>query len=204
VRRAAIRIWFTLAAAIVAAAIADPCVESASNAGWFGPGNFTDHSMLDVIPALLSGALLLAIYLALRVRRELLRASNEALRTNIGRLLPAILGLQLAVLFVMETCEQLMVYGRWLGGTVWLGGPVWFSFTVHALVGTAVAFILAYLVCNCARTTVRMLRRIRALATRALHDPAPLALRRLERTCLAHEAPVRCRIGNRAPPLAFV
>ncbi|HEX8805879.1 MAG TPA: hypothetical protein VF741_02975 [Candidatus Aquilonibacter sp.] len=203
-RRTAVRIWFTLAAAIVAAAIADPCVEGASNAGWFGQGNFTDRSTLDVIPALLSGGLLLGIYLALRVRRELLRASNEALRANVGRLLPAILGLQLAVLFVMETCEQLLVYGRVFGGTVWLGGPVWFSLSVHALVGAAVAFALAYLVCACARSTVQMIRRIRALAMRALHDPAPLALRRLGRICLAHEAPVRCRIGNRAPPFAFV
>jgi hypothetical protein len=204
VRRTAIRVWFTLAVAVVAAAIADPCVEAASNAGWFGPGNFTDHSYLDVIPALLSGMLLLGIYLVLRVRRELLRASNEALRANVGPLFPAILGLQLAVLFVMESAEQFLVYGRLLGGAVWLGGPVWFSLSVHALVGVAVAFALAYFVCACARSTVRMIRRIRALAMRALHDPAPLALRRLGRICLAHEAPVRCRIGNRAPPFAIV
>jgi hypothetical protein len=187
----------------MAAAIADPCVESASNAGWFGPGSLTDHSTLDVIPALLSGVLLLGIYLAIRVRRELLRASNEALRANVGSLLPAIFALQLVVLFIMETSEQLVVAGHPLGGTIWLGGPVWFSLTVHALVGIAIAYILSHIVCACARSTVRMIRRIRALAMRALHDPAPLALRQLRRICLAHDTPVRCRIGNRAPPFAF-
>ena len=43
----------------MAAAIADPLVEFASNAGWFGAGNFTDHSNLDVVPALFAGVALL-------------------------------------------------------------------------------------------------------------------------------------------------
>jgi hypothetical protein len=204
VRRTAIRFWFTLAAAVVAAAIADPLVESAANAGWFGPGNFTDHSTLDVIPTLFSGALLIGVCFALHIRRELLRASVEALRTDIGRLLPAVFTTQLAVLFVMETIEQVVVVGHPLGGTIWLGGPLWFSLAVHAVTGIAIAFSLAHAICACARTTVRMIRRIRALAMRALHDPVPLALRRRDRMWLAHHAPVRCRIGNRAPPFAFV
>lgn len=203
-RRTAIRVWFTLAAAVVAAAIADPLVEGASNAGWFGPGNFTDHSTLDVLPALLCGAVLLSVCLILRIRRELLRASCEALRGDIARLLPALFATQLAVLFAMETIEQVVVAGHPLGGTIWLGGPVWFSLAAHALTGIAIVFGLAYVVCSCARTTVRMIRRMRALAMRALHDPAPLALRRRGRIALAHAAPVRCRIGNRAPPFAFV
>jgi hypothetical protein len=203
VKRTAIRIWFTLAAAVLAAAIADPLVEAASNAGWFGPGAFTDHSNLDVLPALLSGGVLIAICLALRVRRELLRASSEALRADIGRLLPALLASQFAVLFTMETIEQMIVAGHPLGGTIWLGGPLWFSFAVHAVTGIAVALALARAICACARTTARLIRRIHALAMRA-HDAAPLALRRRGCIWLTHDALVRFRIGDRAPPLVLV
>ncbi|HTZ55054.1 MAG TPA: hypothetical protein VMB20_08305 [Candidatus Acidoferrum sp.] len=203
-RRTAIRVWFTLAAAVVAAAVADPLVEAASNAGWFGAGNFTDHSTLDIVPALISGVVLIGVCLVLRIRRELLRVSVDALRYDLWRVLPALLTTQLAVLFVMETSEQVIVAGHPLGGTIWLGGPLWFSLFVHVLTGIAVAWGLAFAVCACARTTVRMIRRIRALAMRALHDPAPLALRRCDRIRLTHDVLVRCRIGNRAPPFAFV
>jgi hypothetical protein len=188
---------------VLAAAMADPLVESLSNAGWFGPGSFTDHSNLDVLPVLLCGAAFVICYLALRVRRELLRASGEALRARVGRLLPYIVAAQLTVLYAMETVEQVVVAGHVMGGTVWLGGPIWFSLGVHALVGTAVAYGLARLACACAQTTLRVLRRFRALATRALHAPAPLAVRGRGTAWIRANSLVRCRIGNRAPPLTF-
>ena len=102
---ASIRFWYGIAAAVIAAAIADPMIESASNAGWFGPGILTDHSNLDVLPALICGAIFVACFLTLRVRRD----------------------------------------------------------------------ALARLACLSARTTVRILRRFRALATRALHAPTPIS-----------------------------
>jgi hypothetical protein len=203
VKRGSIRFWFCIASAVLAAAMADPLVESLSNAGWFGPGSFTDHSNLDVLPVLLCGAAFVICYLALRVRRELLRASGEALRARVGRLLPYIVAAQLTVLYAMETVEQVVVAGHVMGGTVWLGGPIWFSLGVHALVGTAVAYGLARLACACAQTTLRVLRRFRALATRALHAPAPLAVRGRGTAWLRANSLVRCRIGNRAPPLTF-
>ncbi|HTC31543.1 MAG TPA: hypothetical protein VK702_12525 [Candidatus Acidoferrum sp.] len=202
-KRGSIRFWFCIASAVLAAAMADPLVESLSNAGWFGPGSFTDHSNLDVLPVLLCGAAFVICYLALRVRRELLRASGEALRAHVGRLLPYIVAAQLTVLYAMETVEQVVVAGHVMGGTVWLGGPIWFSLGVHALVGTAVAYGLARLACACAQTTLRVLRRFRALATRALHAPAPLAVRGRGTAWLRANSLVRCRIGNRAPPLTF-
>ena len=64
----AIRFWFCLAAAVIAAAIADPVVEFASNHGAFGAGNFTDHSSLDVVPALIAGLIAAALAVGLRVR----------------------------------------------------------------------------------------------------------------------------------------
>ncbi len=198
-----IRLWFALAVAVIAAAIADPLVEAASNAGWFGRGVFTDHSNVDVLPALISGAALVACYVVLRVRRELMRASRYALRTRVGRLLPVIFAAQIAVLYAMETVEQLTIAGHVMGGTIWLGGPAWFSLPVHAAVAIAVACALARLTQVCAHTTLRVIRHLRALAMRALHTPAPLALRRRATISLRCSVPVACRIGNRAPPVAF-
>lgn len=198
--RAWIRFWFCIAAAVIAAAVADPLVEGLSNAGFFGPGNFTDHSNLDVLPGIIAGVLLLGISLTLRVRRELGRAAGEALRANGMRLLPVILPLQIGVLFTMETTEQLVVSGHTLGGTVWLGGPVWLSLAVHAVTGVLFSALLARLACLCTRTTLRVIRELRALAMRALYEPAPLALRRRDASTVRPLAPVLCRIGNRAPP----
>ena len=63
-----VRLWFSVAVAIIAAAVADPILESASNAGLFGHGSFTDHSNLDVLPALCIGLLAVAIHVTLRLR----------------------------------------------------------------------------------------------------------------------------------------
>ncbi|HTV93492.1 MAG TPA: hypothetical protein VMG98_12325 [Verrucomicrobiae bacterium] len=202
-KRGFIRFWFCIAAAVLAAAIADPLVESISNAGWFGPGTFTDHSNLDVLPALFCGGVFVICYLALRVRREFLRASGEALRARVAWLLPFIVTAQLGVLYTMETLEQVVVAGHVMGGTVWLGGPMWFSLCAHALVGVTVAYGLARAASTCARTTLRVIRRLRALATRALHAPAPLAMRGRGMAWIRANSPVLCRIGNRAPPFMF-
>ena len=65
-----------LCAAVLAAAIADPLVECASNAGWFGPGNFTDRSNLDVGPVFALGIATLALYLVRRARVLAARGSS--------------------------------------------------------------------------------------------------------------------------------
>jgi hypothetical protein len=161
-KRASIRIWFCVAAAAIAAAVADPLVEGVSNAGWFGPGSYTDHSSLDVVPTLALGAILVVLYLVLRVRRDLLQASDDALHTTVTRLLAPIFGLQLALLASMETLEQIVVAGHSLGRTVWLGGPIWFSLSVHAVVCIAVSFGLAKMLHAWASTTVRIIRHMRA------------------------------------------
>jgi hypothetical protein len=197
---ASIRFWFCIAVAVIAAAFADPLVEAASNAGWFGPGNFTDHSNLDVLPALLLGSIFVFLTVSLRVRRELMRATGLALGANLAPLLPTAFAAQIAVLFSMETLEQLVVTGRPLGGMVWIGGPVWFSLAAHAVTCAAVAFTLARAVCACARTTVRVIRQIRELAQRLLLAAPPLAARREDVPFFLLCAPVVCRIGNRAPP----
>jgi hypothetical protein len=202
-KRASLRLWFALAAAVVAAALADPCVEAISNAGAFGRAAFTDHSNLDVLPALALGAGLLGALLVARIRGELLRASGDALRGGIAQLLPAIFVIQIAVLFTMETLEQLVVAGHLMGGTIWLGGPAAFSLAVHALFCVAAAYALAALVHTLARHTVRVIRSIRAIVERRLHGAAPLAVRAWQAPLVPRLAPILCRIGNRAPPHAI-
>jgi hypothetical protein len=204
VKPAPLRVWFCLAVAIVAAAVADPCVEAISNAGFFGPGPYTDRSNLDVVPALFVGMLCVLTYFVLRVRRELARVSDEAIRQRGGRLLVCAYGVQLGVLAAMETLEQILVYGHTLGGTVWLGGPVWFALAIHACVCLAVACGLGILLRTCARRTVRAIHLIAALIERSMHPPVPIAVRAWERPRVLRMAPVRCRIGNRAPPAAIV
>jgi hypothetical protein len=78
----AIRAWFCIAAALVAASVADPLVEFASNRGVFGPGSFTDHSNRDVLPALCAGLAFGAVYVLLRARSILARRDVEVIRSN--------------------------------------------------------------------------------------------------------------------------
>jgi hypothetical protein len=205
-----IKVWFCLGVAIVAASIADPMVEAASNAGWFGSGPFTDHSSLDIVPALLVGCFFLALQLVSRVRRllsdpaarppSLLRASTEAVGNRVAGFLPATFGLQMVVLFAMETAEQFVVWGHGLGGTIWLGGPVLVTLAAHAAVCVAVAFAVAHCVRLLSATTLRVICAIRALAV-SEHDSASIALRRIGGPTFERTVPVLCRIGERAPPL---
>ena len=204
VRPGPIRLWFCFAVAVLAAAVADPCIEALSNAGVFGSGQFTDRSNLDVIPALIVGALLLATYFVLRVRRELLLSSIDAVREGVVSLLPATFAVQLGALCAMETIEQIAVYGHRLGGTVWLGGPVIFSLLAHAFACVGIAYALAAALRIGARKTARAIRLIRALLERALHGPAPLATRVREPVRILRRLPVLSPTGNRAPPVAIV
>lgn len=208
-----IRLGFCLAVAVIAAALADPLVEFASNAGWFGAGAFTDHSNLDVAPALVIGLLLLGLHVALKVRaalqspghhQDLSREAGQALASGIARLLPAIFMLQIIALYLMETAEQFAVWGHTLGPTVWLGGPVLVSLGVHGLTCAAVAFVIANRVRALAATTVRLIRLIRALATFAFGADQLVVPQGPLGVTLRKPAPVLCRIGERAPPLASV
>src|SRR5215469_9937216 len=104
--RPALRIWFCLGVATIAAAIADPLVEFASNAHCFGPGRFTDHSNLDVLPALAAGGLLLAAYFGMKIRTglahagtapNLFREFDRACSPALVSLLPAAFALQILI-----------------------------------------------------------------------------------------------------------
>jgi len=209
VNRTALRAWFVLAVAWIAAAAADCLVEGLSNAGFFGPGSYTDHSNLDVLPTLIAGAAFVALHLALRVRAafdpaapSLLRAGSAALSSGFARLLPAIFALQIVTLFAMESTEQRIVAGHLLGGTVWLGGPVLAALAIHAVICAIAAFSLAGAIRLCARTAVRIIVLLRAVVVPRAHAALSPFHYRSRGMALRRPAPVLCRIGERAPPYA--
>jgi hypothetical protein len=191
---------FCAAIAVIAAAIADPIVEFASNAGWFGTGNFTDHSSADVMPAFLAGLGILGLYLARKARTLLLDGAPDALPA----LLPLIFGLQIAALYVMETLEQLAVWHHTLGPAVWLGGPAPISVAVHTAICIAVAAALLGSKRRLARATLRVIAIVRAIATLPQAPENPFAPRVARRAGFKRSLPVFCTIGERAPPTAAV
>jgi hypothetical protein len=191
------RLVFCLSVAAIAAAIADPLVEFASNSGWFGHGSFTDRSNLDVVPALLAGIALLASFMVRKARAVL---AGGALPRGVAVLVPWIFILQLLTLYLMETAEQFAVFGHTLGPTTWLGGPTPFSLTVHGAVCLAVSFAIVHSRRKIAATTLRVIGRIVAICRLALQGTKPIRVRRFETFCQARFLLVLCAIGERAPP----
>jgi len=200
----AIRACFCLTVAILSAALADPLVEFASNAGLFGRGSFTDHSNVDVLPALLAGGLIALAHVALRAHAAKswqLRAVGDCLSpTTVLRLLPAILVMQIGVLYGMETFEQVVVYGHALGGAIWLGGPVLVSLSVHALFCLGVCLGIARSLRALAHTVVRIVCFLRTFTSVSARSVSPIISSFLGLLPIYQPAPIPCRIGKRAPP----
>lgn len=192
------RFGFCLAVAVIAAAIADPIVEFSANAGWFGTGTFTDRSNLDVAPALILGVGLMALYFVRRARAIL---NGGAPLRGVAVLLPAIFALQMAVLYAMETGEQLAVWHHAFGPTLWLGGPPPISLTFHAAVciGVALGFVRSRR--KLAATTLRVIRFIRAIATIGIATTPPEVMRRFEIVAFDDLMPALGALGERAPPI---
>ena len=206
------RIWFCILVALVAATFADPLVEFASNAGAFGRCDCTDHSNVDIVPALCVGLLLGIALLSLRIRKALVgrsvaapptwRASDEVLRPSLlARLIPAVFAIQLAVLYAMETAEQFIVGGFALGGTIWLGGPVPISLAVHAAFGIIAMFVISRALCTFTQTAVRIAVFLRISTALSARGPRRMFARFRYPAAFRCAAPLVCRIGERAPPL---
>lgn len=170
---------------MVAAAVADPIVESMSNAGVFGPGRFTDHSTIDVIPALCMAVGLLLVSAALCARRLInesaypprwVRCCAAYLGSrSLWEMLPSIFVMQMAVLFAMETLEQIAIAGHLLGGTVWLGGPIAASALIHAISCVSFTWTLSRIVVSSARTIARAVQLALEILQTLLAGEAPLA-----------------------------
>jgi hypothetical protein len=198
-----IRLWFCLAVSTIAAAVADPLLEFASNAGFFGPGAFTDRSNADVLPALLVGCAFLIFCALLSARTDLIHASNRALRPGIATLLPCAFLIQIAVLYAMETSEQLVVYGHVLGPAIWLGAPPAVSVLAHAFTCALVGFLLARAVRSLARSALSLLRFVRTLVART-YAPQPATRLPLRAGPVYSLALVSGAVRERAPPLLTV
>jgi hypothetical protein len=196
-----VRWGFCAALAVISAAIADPLVEFASNAGWFGRGGFTDHSNLDVLPALLAGLGLMTVFL---IRKARVLVLGRAFPRGIGPLLPRVFLFQVLVLYAMESGEQLLVFGHLLGPTIWLGAPPAISLAIHAAICVGIALWFGRSLPKLAATALRAIRLIRAIATLAVQSSGTPARRVLDARCFKELAPVLCGIGERAPPLARV
>lgn len=195
------RAGFCFAVALTAAAIAGPLVEALANAGTFGPGTFTDGSSLVNLPALCVGTLA-AVAFAIGLARRLACPSARApawlqQAAEAGHLAPAqalvTFALQIAMLFAMETGEQILVAGHPLGGTVWLGGPVAVSLALHAVFGVVIAALFSRVLHWLAIRIALVLRSVRCIVLAlaqsplahigpgflVLHYPAERALRRI-------------------------
>jgi hypothetical protein len=208
--RLSYRLWFCAVLAIIAAGLANPCIEFASNAGWFGHGDFTDHSNIDVIPTLAFGIVFCAVVIVQRLSRlaasgstervaAWLRLSSQVLRTrNIAPFIPVAFGMQMSVLFAMESFEQLAVRGHVLGGALWLGAPIAVSLVVHGLFCVATAHVLTRALHSFARKAVRIARLLQALIP-ATGDSVTI-LPRATQTWLPWPGSLHGGLGERAPP----
>jgi hypothetical protein len=202
-----------LAVALIAAALADPVVESISNTGVLG-GHFADDNHTGVIPTLLGGLLFVLEIAAMRcvnILRRSPKGSREwfvdvarGISTGSGvRDLPFAFGLQLAALFLLESSEQLLVGGKLLGGTAWLGGPIVFSLLTHALIGAGCFLTLR----RALRALVTAFASLVGIAldfillVRSLAEPGALARRCDAPPSRRAQAPHVRQIGGRAPPL---
>jgi hypothetical protein len=194
------RLPFLMAVALVAAAIADPMVETIANTGVLGRG-YADNDHSSVIPTLIIGGILALLVLSTRAwglalaRRVAERSPHDDL--------PYILVLQFVTLFGMESAEQLLDGGRLLGGLVWLGGPAWFSVLVHVTIGILCTFLISRsiraLARHCAAFVSIALEFI--LCMRRHVTATRFTQRRDDATCRnAAQVCVR-QTGERAPPL---
>jgi len=202
-----------MAVALIAAALADPAVESVSNTGIFG-GHYADNNHLGVVPTLLVGVLLVLEIAALRCLDVVRRSTNGSREWLVdvargiserspAQDLPYVFGLQLAALFLLESIEQLAVGGQLLGGAAWLGGPILFSLLLHALVGAGCTFALGSFMRALVRTFASFVRTAIRFIWLAIARATGGGFRfgGRQASCLRAQSPHVRQVGGRAPPL---
>jgi len=207
------RLPFLLAVALVAAAIADPLVETISNSGILG-GGYDDNNHLSALPVFIAGALLVVVVIAVRclsvirsgssLRRDdwLAESATQFSQGSPLHDLPAVLVLQLAAVFTMESIEQLVFGGKLLGGAAWLGGPIAFSLLSHALIGTSCTLLFAAVMRWIHAAIVSLVHAaVDAVLLSLVRDSArAFAKQRNDALPLRAQAPHVRQIGGRAPP----
>jgi hypothetical protein len=206
------RLPLLVAVAFIASALADPVVESVSNTGIFG-GHYADNNHIGIIPALLVGLVLVLEVLTLRFMDLWRHAANgsrgrrvddakDFAAAPVARDIPAVLVMQLAALFLLESAEQVALGGRLLGGTAWLGGPILFSLLTHALIGAGCIFVLGVFMRAMTRTFASIVRSaIRFIWLAIAGTTGEFNRDRRDTPGPRAQAPHVRQIGGRAPPL---
>ncbi len=200
---------FVIAAALLAAATANPIVESIADSGVFG-GGFADHDQSSVGPTLAIAALFALAFVVARTVRLLKRApastsmfseiARDLARRGPARDVPLVLALQFAALYAMERVEC-FASGGVESGLAWLGGPILFAVAVHAFVGIGATFALGFALRSCARLLATAVRAVlEAIAIARARGTAGAfttqTFHAIAGSSLAHVASVR----GRAPP----
>jgi hypothetical protein len=165
-----------VAAALVAAGVGDPLVESLSGTGAFGPG-YADTNHLGVAPVLIAAfAVLLAAFVVWcadgwqRARRgeraEANRAHAERNATSLGAELTLALVLELAFVFIMEWAEALLTGGQLQHGLGWLGAPAMLALSIYACVACAALAVARLCLSALAHACTALVRATLDLITR--------------------------------------
>ena len=195
---------FLVASALIAAGIADPLVEALAGAGIFGPG-YADHNHLGVIPALLAAVAVLGAAFAIacyRGRYLARRDRGPAVRPIGVSDLTAIVPLQFAAIFGMESLEAALVGQPLQAGLGWLGGPVPWSVAIDVLVAVCALVLVRRFMHAMPHACAIIVRALAALD----HRSSPRTGRKgrvydVARSSLHSGALLARRIGARAPPL---
>ncbi len=210
------RALFVLAAAMMAAAIANPIVESMSSAGMFGPG-FGDHDQSSVVPTFAIAAFFAFGLVAIRTVRALRGRSLGArfvdgMARDLARRarasdVPFVLAVQFVTVYAMERMECFVHALPAESGLAWLGGPAVVAIAAHVLTGIAVTFALGWAVRAVARLLATVVRAVLdAIAFVRARAAASFATRsRSDASAadsLAHVRGTRGRAPPSAPALA--
>jgi hypothetical protein len=202
----------SFAIALVAAALSDPLVETISNTGIFGRG-FRDDNHQSVATVLVAGTVLGLLLLVARFRfgasgaqtgsRDWLREVVCGLsKSSPSRHIAAIFAAQIAVVYTMEFCEQLLTPGASIAGLSWLGAPIVFSLPIHF----AVCVFCAYAVRHITRAIVPGFIAVicdvldRILAEFARNGAGTVFVNSIEQLVRHVELTAADRIRGRAPP----
>ena len=204
-----LRCAFVLLVAVLAAALADPLMEFASNVGMFGAGHFTDGSNWDVLPALVIAGLACGAVATAQVAKLVVGFGFRAagfvdafLPTRVvARLLPIAFALQIGTLFGMESIEQIVIRGHLLGGTIWLGGPVLVSLLVHAVMCVLVAMAALRMLHSFTRAAERIIISVLRPISCIAHELSQHARQSRANAIVGDLICVLAHLRERAPPL---
>ncbi len=204
-----VAVVLVLAAAAFAALAAHQVVHALADWGCF-PSAYDEYSHSALVPLASSAATLSfagALFafgdalFATRTEDWLRAAARTIARRRFGEIAAAILGLQFATLFAMESAEQVIAFGHLLGGPAWLGGPVAIALTIHIAAALCATAALA----GAARFLAAAAALVRKIVATFAARRAPERAGAVARRTLPRRTP-RCnvdarRLGKRGPPL---